>query len=290
LAREALTKAGGKPHAAAFGVIAAVLSLAPLVAFAARHHARSSPPPAPRMIPYPRLPWPVEISGSQYAPVAWTDIPGWNADDHLEAYKAFRTSCKSISAQQAAPADPKALGGSLRDPCHRAKAADVSDAAKARAFFEENFLKIPAAFLGVMAPAVVDEDAAHQLCCDTQELLPVLPTNFSLIGEAEIGLMHQSGCLQGVIAALPPQVTGRQTPQFRVEQHDQFGHCLVIFIAEVEFTEKGGYIDWRIHKSLERDQRTSGILKRRRRYKDINEGESDLSSRTFPTHPKDRAL
>jgi membrane-bound lytic murein transglycosylase A len=148
LAREALTKAGGKPYAAAFGVIAAVLSLAPLVAFAARHHARSSPPPPSRMIPYPRLPWPVEISGSQYAPVAWTDIPGWNADDHLEAYKAFRTSCKSISAQQAAPADPKALGGSLRDPCHSAKAADISDAAKARAFFEENFLPLRISRLG----------------------------------------------------------------------------------------------------------------------------------------------
>jgi membrane-bound lytic murein transglycosylase A len=100
------------------------------------------------MIPYPRLPWPVEISGSQYAPVAWTDIPGWKADDHLEAYKAFRTSCKSIAAQQAAPADPKALGGSLRDPCQRAKASDISDAAKARAFFEENFLPLRISRLG----------------------------------------------------------------------------------------------------------------------------------------------
>ena len=60
------------------------------------------------MVPYPRLNWPLEISGSQYAPVAWADIPGWNDDDHLQAYKAFRTSCKSISAESTTPAaDPK---------------------------------------------------------------------------------------------------------------------------------------------------------------------------------------
>src|ERR1700733_4869398 len=129
LAREALTNARGRPYAGAFCVIA-VLSLAPLVAFAARH-ARSSPPPSSRMVPYPRLAWPLEISGSQYAPVTWADIPGWNDDDHLQAYKAFRTSCKSISAQPSMlPVDPKALGSSLRDPCRTARAADISDAAK----------------------------------------------------------------------------------------------------------------------------------------------------------------
>ncbi len=100
------------------------------------------------MIPYPRLPLPLEISGSQYAPIGWADIPGWNEDDHLQAYKAFRTSCQSISAQLTPPADPKALGGSLRDPCRAAKVADISDAAKARAFFQENFLPLRISRLG----------------------------------------------------------------------------------------------------------------------------------------------
>jgi membrane-bound lytic murein transglycosylase A len=146
-AREALTKARGKPYAAAFCVIAAVGSLAPLVAFAARH-ARPSPPNSARVIPYPRLPLPFEIGGSQYAPVAWAEIPGWNDDDHLAAYKAFRTSCQSIAAQPSLPADPKALGGSLRDPCRAAKSAAISDAAKAKAFFEENFLPLRISRLG----------------------------------------------------------------------------------------------------------------------------------------------
>jgi membrane-bound lytic murein transglycosylase A len=99
-------------------------------------------------LPYPRLAWPLEISGSQYAPVAWADIAGWSDDDHLQAYKAFRTSCKPISAQRKPPADPKALGISLRDPCRAARAADISDGAKARAFFEEHFLPLRISRLG----------------------------------------------------------------------------------------------------------------------------------------------
>jgi membrane-bound lytic murein transglycosylase A len=118
-------------------VIAVALSL---VAFAA-HAARTHPP-------YPRLAWPLEISGSQYAPVAWADIAGWSADDHLQAYKAFRTSCRPISVQQQPPADPKALGISLRDPCRAAKAVDISDGARARAFFEEHFLPLRISRLG----------------------------------------------------------------------------------------------------------------------------------------------
>src|ERR1019366_10315697 len=92
--------------------------------------------PKPRSVPYPRLSWPFEISGSQYAPVAWTDIAGWNEDDHLLAYKAFRASCASITAQQRPAADAKALGTSLGEPCRATEALDISDGARARAFFE----------------------------------------------------------------------------------------------------------------------------------------------------------
>jgi membrane-bound lytic murein transglycosylase A len=99
-------------------------------------------------VPYPRLAWPLEISGGQYAPVAWTDIAGWSEDDHLQAYKAFRLSCRPISAQRRPPADPKALGVSLRDPCRAARASDLSDGAKAKAFFEQHFLPLRISRLG----------------------------------------------------------------------------------------------------------------------------------------------
>jgi membrane-bound lytic murein transglycosylase A len=118
-------------------VIAAALLLSPLTAHAARLH-----------LPYPRLDWPLEITGSQYAPVAWADIAGWTEDDHLQAFGAFRASCKPIAAQRKPPADPKALGNSLRDPCRAAKAADISDGTKARGFFEAHFLPLRISRLG----------------------------------------------------------------------------------------------------------------------------------------------
>jgi membrane-bound lytic murein transglycosylase A len=115
------------------------------------HRARPHLPPS-RPVPYPHLALPLEISGSQYVPVAWNDIAGWSEDDHLQAYKAFRLSCKPISAQREPPADAKAdtkaLGTSLRDPCRAARATDISDGARARAFFEAHFLPLRISRIG----------------------------------------------------------------------------------------------------------------------------------------------
>jgi len=101
-----------------------------------------------RSIPYPVLEWPLEVNGAQYEPVAWQDIAGWSTDDHLQAYKAFRISCKSISQQQMPSAEDRALGTSLREPCRIARALDLADEAKARAFFEEHFMPLRIARLG----------------------------------------------------------------------------------------------------------------------------------------------
>ncbi|SDO21638.1 membrane-bound lytic murein transglycosylase A [Afipia sp. GAS231] len=132
--------------------MALALSIAASDAFAARHsraHSRSRlPEPAPRQLPYPQLELPLQIAGTQYAPVAWSDIAGWSEDDHLSAYKAFRTSCKPIAAQTGAPSDSKALGTSLRDPCRIAKGLDLADSAAAKAFFEQNFLPLRISRLG----------------------------------------------------------------------------------------------------------------------------------------------
>src|SRR6186713_2797191 len=97
----------------AFGVIALACSLAPVDALARYSRAHKPPPlpppPAVRYLPYPELELPFQVDGGQYAPVAWSEIAGWNEDDHLAAYKAFRISCRPISAQRTPPADPKAL-------------------------------------------------------------------------------------------------------------------------------------------------------------------------------------
>ena len=80
---------GGVKFAVVAAAIAASLSLAPMPADGMRT----------RHLPYPQLAFPLVINGSQYAPLAWADITGWSDDDHLAAYKAFRTSCKAIVAQ-----------------------------------------------------------------------------------------------------------------------------------------------------------------------------------------------
>jgi membrane-bound lytic murein transglycosylase A len=132
------------------GVIALACSLAPPDTLAARH-ARSQKPPHPpsvRHLPYPELELPFQINGGQYAPVAWSGIAGWSEDDHLAAYNAFRVSCRPISAQRTPPADPKALGTSLRDPCQIARGLELSDGLKAKAFFEEHFLPLRISRLG----------------------------------------------------------------------------------------------------------------------------------------------
>jgi membrane-bound lytic murein transglycosylase A len=159
LAPEAPTnKRPFRRYTAAAWAIAAALALATVSALAARSLRSHLPSPQatpahPRAVPYPHLAWPLEISGSQYAPVAWADIAGWSEDDHLSAFQAFRLSCKPISAQQTPPPDSKApdskaLGVSLRDPCHAAKAGNISDGAKAKAFFEEHFLPMRISRLG----------------------------------------------------------------------------------------------------------------------------------------------
>jgi peptidoglycan lytic transglycosylase A len=127
------------------------VSLGPFAAYAARtfHSAHVSQiPHAHRQLPYPRLEWPLEISGGQYVPVAWADIEGWSRDDHLQAYKAFRLSCKQISGQKKPPDDPKALGTSLRDSCRAASGARISDGPGAKAFFEQHFLPLRISRLG----------------------------------------------------------------------------------------------------------------------------------------------
>jgi membrane-bound lytic murein transglycosylase A len=142
-------------YAAAFGVVVLALTAIPLAAMAARKaltalnaHSRHSQVPAQRPIPYPRLEWPITVNGGQYTPVSWNAIAGWAADDHVQAYKAFRVSCASIAGQRNPPDDSKALGASLREPCRAAKALEITEDAKARAFFEENFLPLQISRLG----------------------------------------------------------------------------------------------------------------------------------------------
>src|SRR5215813_15370012 len=155
LAREALTKIKRLKRAIAVLCVAAVAqALMPVVVLAARgwrssyHPAPAAAKPAERTLPYPQLELPFEISGSQYFPRTWSDIPGWKDDDQLAAYQTFRASCKPIAAQHDAPADSRALGATLREPCRAARATEISDGAVARKFFEDHFVPLEIMRLG----------------------------------------------------------------------------------------------------------------------------------------------
>jgi membrane-bound lytic murein transglycosylase A len=151
LGREAPIKpAGLRRCAAACCVIVTALALAPFEAARTERHlsAMRAHVPPPRTVPYRHLALPIEISDAQYAPIAWSEVAGWNEDDHLQAYRAFSASCRPIAAQRTPPAAPKPLGISLRDPCRAARAARISDEPTAKAFFEQRFLPLRISRLG----------------------------------------------------------------------------------------------------------------------------------------------
>ncbi|UPK35801.1 MltA domain-containing protein [Bradyrhizobium sp. 186] len=158
MAPEARIKAFLKNSATALCAGVVALSSFSLGAEAARRHYRSHHHHLPelaaapaRALPYPPLPLPFEIPGTQYLPLAWADVKGWSDDDHLAAYKTFRASCRSINAQTAA-AEPKveakALAASLSEPCRIVKSLELTDDAKAKTFFEENFAPLRISRLG----------------------------------------------------------------------------------------------------------------------------------------------
>lgn len=91
----------------------------------------------------------LKFAGSQYQPVAWTDLSGWADDDHRAALAAFLTSCRAGHAKQPPANDTIAtIALALRTVCARAQAAGSFDESAARRFFEENFRPLRIARLG----------------------------------------------------------------------------------------------------------------------------------------------
>ncbi len=88
--------------------------------------------------------WPIEFRDTQYEPVDWADLDGWNSDDHVAAFAAFVTSCRTLDAKhhnrERDLLTPIPLA--LKDICQRAKEALPLDEAGARQFFEDNFRPI----------------------------------------------------------------------------------------------------------------------------------------------------
>lgn len=89
------------------------------------------------------------FAGSQYQPVAWSDLDGWADDDHRAAFAAFLASCRAKPGKPQSVNDTIAtIAAALRNVCARARAAGPSDEAGARRFFEDHFRPLRIAKLG----------------------------------------------------------------------------------------------------------------------------------------------
>jgi membrane-bound lytic murein transglycosylase A len=80
---------------------------------------------------------PITFPGTQYEPMDWTDLDGWENDDHAAAFAAFLTSCQTLDTKH--HQDLTGIPAALRDVCQRARAAVPLDEDGARKFFEDNF-------------------------------------------------------------------------------------------------------------------------------------------------------
>jgi membrane-bound lytic murein transglycosylase A len=82
----------------------------------------------------PAVPPPAAFSPIRHEPVAWSALPGWQADRMHEAWPALRESCRALALRKvAAP---------WLEACRAADAlppADTREPARVRAFFERHF-------------------------------------------------------------------------------------------------------------------------------------------------------
>ena len=85
---------------------------------------------------------PIRFPDTQYEPVDWADLDGWNGDDHAAAFAAFLTSCRTLDAKHRRERELTAIPAALKEICERAREAIPLDEDGARKFFEDNFRPI----------------------------------------------------------------------------------------------------------------------------------------------------
>ena len=71
-------------------------------------------------------------------------------------------------------------------------------------------------FDGAARPRVIHQQTAHDVRRDGEEMRPVLPARASLIDELQVGLVHQRGGAQRMVAPLAHQVAAREPAQLVV--------------------------------------------------------------------------
>ncbi len=93
---------------------------------------------------------PIKFPDTQYEPVDWDNLDGWDNDDHEAAFAAYLSSCRALTIKQrrgnansnaraGQNAQQTEIAAALRDICTSAQAAIPLDDAGAKKFFEDNF-------------------------------------------------------------------------------------------------------------------------------------------------------
>ena len=90
---------------------------------------------------------PLKFAGSQFEPVKWSELAGWTADDHLEAFAAYQAGCRVLRTTPRAN-NTGQIHGALSKVCRKAIGLHPQDSDSARAFFEQNFQPVRIARLG----------------------------------------------------------------------------------------------------------------------------------------------
>src|SRR5258706_668024 len=83
----------------------------------------------------------------------------------------------------------------------------------------KRYLELLAASLGgLMTTGVIDQDISHHPGCQTVKLCSSLPFDFLLIHQPQISFIDQGCWLQGVVGALAPKISRRQSAQLVIDQ------------------------------------------------------------------------
>jgi membrane-bound lytic murein transglycosylase A len=89
---------------------------------------------------------PIKFPDTQYEPVDWGSLSGWDDDDHETAFATYLSSCRALNIKQrrsnsrvSQNLQLTGVAAALRDVCDRAQAAIPLDDEGAKKFFEENF-------------------------------------------------------------------------------------------------------------------------------------------------------
>ena len=85
---------------------------------------------------------PIIFPDTQYEPVGWADLDGWDSDDHAAAFATFLTSCRTLDTKHRRERELAAIPLALRDICEWAREAVPLDEDGAKQFFEDNFSPI----------------------------------------------------------------------------------------------------------------------------------------------------